>query len=191
MRPSGTTRAIGLPVGILVTLALALALAACTSSSPAASTGGEPSTATSGSTAPGSSTAPASSTGTGSTADACALATAGDVGTAYGFTAGTATTPPADDNYAYCEYPSADGQVIVQTYVSFTAAAMTIYDGYKGQADETVDGVGDEAFWSEDVLYIKKGDAFAGIRLAPASDESPIDSREAAVALGKIIAGNM
>ncbi len=75
--------------------------------------------------------------------------------------------------------------------VSSSAAALVNYDAYKGQASETVSGVGDEAFWSDDVLYLKKGDAFAGIRLGPGSDQGSVDSHEAAVALGKVIAGNM
>jgi hypothetical protein len=190
MQPSAISRTIGLPVGILATLVLALA--ACTSSSPAASTGGEPSTATSESTAPGSSTAPASSTGTGSTAEACALATTDEVGTAYGFTVAIADpNPPADTNYSYCTYAQAgDTPANVLTYVSLSEAALAIYEGYKAQADETVSGVGDEAFWADDVLYVKKGSAFASIQAVPSRPGS-VDPHEAAVALGKIIAGNM
>lgn len=188
MQPSAIRRTIGLPVGILATLVLALA--ACTSSSPAASTGGEPSTATSQSTAPGSSTAPASSTGTGPAVVACELATKDEVGTAYGFTVAVAD-PTADENYSYCTYAQAgDVPANVLTYVSLSEAALAIYEGYKAEADETVSGVGDEAFWASDVLYLKKGNAFAAISTAPSRPGSA-DPREAAVALGKIIAGNM
>jgi hypothetical protein len=173
---------------------LALVLAACAAGASPAPGG----TAGPGDTArPGGTTAPpAASVGTpGGTAapagDGCRYATVAEVGTAYGFTATKANpTPPADDNYVYCQYESADGRTVILTYVSRTQAALMIYDGYKQSQDEPVSGVGDEAFWADDVLYIKKGGVFAGIQ-ARSGTQGTVDVHEAGVALGKVIAGRL
>lgn len=188
MYSTGIIRASGLPLALLA--CLVLALVACTSagSSQAPGVSTDP-----GGSAPAASSPASASSSLGPTADACQLATAAEVGTAYGFTAATATAnPPADANYAYCEYASDDGNTVVLTYISLSQAALAIYDGYKADADEMVTGVGDEAFWDNEVLYVKVGDAFAAIGLRGGSGSAgSVDPTEAGVALGKVIAGRM
>jgi hypothetical protein len=193
----GTTliRATGLR---LATGSLALAIAACGSAATPSPVGtiGPGATSDPGSSAsaaPGGPTATTTTaTGTtGGTVDGCRYASTAEVGTAYGFTATTATaTPPADDNYAYCQYASADGRTVILTYVSRTQIALSIYDGYKKQSDETVSGIGDEAFWADDVLYIKKGVIFAAIQ-ARSGGSGTVDKNDAGEVLGKIIAGRL
>jgi hypothetical protein len=195
VRPFTRIRTLGLHVGAT---ALALTVTACAAAgtpAPAGTSGpGATPGATSGPVGSGApASAPAGTTAAGTNApagDGCRYATVAEVSTAYGFQATTATaTPPADDNYVYCQYASADGRTVILTYVSRSPTALMIYDGYKSSG-ETVSGVGDEAFWSNDVLYVKKGSIFAGI--APrAGSSGSVDVEVAGVALGKVIAGRM
>jgi hypothetical protein len=185
---NGTRRLLGVSTFVF-------ALAACSAgASPApAGTAGPGGTAPpAGATAPVTASAGASAAGTAAAAgDGCRYATVAEVGAAYGFTVATAkATPPADDNYVYCEYASADGRTVILTYVSRTQAALAIYDGYRQSKDEAVSGVGDEAFWADDVLYVKKGGVFAGIQ-ARSGSRGTVDVHDAGVALGKVIAGRL
>lgn len=131
-------------------------------------------------------TPPTPTTGGGQTVDACKLATAAEVSAAYGFTVAS-TTPSSDDNYANCEYTSADGQK-ARTFITISAAGAQYMRTVKINEGEPVSGVGDDAWWSTGFapgIYFMKG----GVLLyasGPSDGPDPL-----VVSLAKMMAGRM
>ena len=124
--------------------------------------------------------------------DACKLLTPAEVSAAYGY-AVQAGVPSADDLYAYCNYPSADGREKAMVFVTRSSAAAGYFQTVKVNEGHAVSGVGDEAFWSTGSflpgLYFLKGGTMAYISSVSSSSEGP--SEASLTPLGKLLASRM
>lgn len=134
-------------------------------------------------------TTPTPTTGGGQTVDACKLATAAEVSAAYGFTVVSAT-PSSDDNYASCEYTSADGSdgQKARTFISISAMGAQYMGTVKINEGEPVSGVGDDAWWSTGFapgIYFMKGGVLV---YASGSSSGP---EPLVVSLAKMMAGRI
>jgi hypothetical protein len=75
--------------------------------------------------------------------------------------------------------------------VTVTAAksgAKALFQGEKSQASgPPITDVGDEAFWVQSVLWVRKGDAYAAIDMK----QAPGDQQGGGLKLGRIAAGRL
>ena len=147
-----------------------------------------------GATPAGVPTSAATSAATAATADvdSCKLLTPAEVSAAYGYAVG-AGVPSADELYAYCNYPSADGREKAMIFVTRSSAAAGYFQTVKVNDGHAVSGVGDEAFWSTSSflpgLYFMKGGTMAYIS-SSRSGSGPL-SEDALIPLGKLLASRM
>jgi hypothetical protein len=125
-------------------------------------------------------------------ADACSLASASDVSTAFGITV-TTTTPTSDPTWSYCLYATSDSDTSVTTLWSTNPIVLSsLYGGYKGDADSSVSGVGDDAFWltsdQPGGLWFKKGQT---VFVVSPNGAIPNDLQASATTLAKQIASRL
>jgi hypothetical protein len=124
--------------------------------------------------------------------DACKLLTPAEVSAAYGYTvqAGVAT---ADDLYAYCTYPAADGRDKAMIFVTRSSTAAAYFQTVKVNTGHAVSGVGDEAYWGTGSflpgLYFLKGGVMAYVSSDSSSSQGP--SEASLTELGKLLASRM
>ncbi|HWG76139.1 MAG TPA: hypothetical protein VN660_05030 [Steroidobacteraceae bacterium] len=86
-----------------------------------------------------------------------------------------------------CAYPGQDPMDVV-TVKAAKSGAKALFQTEKSQATGTpITGVGDEAFWVQSVLYVRKGDAYAAIDMTKA----PGDVQGGGLNLAKIAAGRL
>lgn len=86
-----------------------------------------------------------------------------------------------------CAYPGQDPMDVV-TVKAAKSGAKALFQTEKSQATGApITGVGDEAFWVQSVLYVRKGDAYAAIDMTKA----PGDVQGGGLNLGKIAAGRL
>ncbi|MDQ6794951.1 MAG: hypothetical protein M3067_09080, partial [Chloroflexota bacterium] len=139
-------------------------------------------------------TTAATSAATAATADvdACKLLTPAEVSAAYGY-AVQAGLPSADDLYAYCNYPSADGREKAMIFVTRSSAAAAYFQTVKVNEGHAVSGVGDEAYWGTGNflpgLYFLKGGTMAYVSSVSSKSEGP--SEASLTQLGKLLASRM
>jgi hypothetical protein len=172
----------GLFALVLVAGACSNNLGATPSSSPA---GAAPASAS----AASSSSAEASTGAAGGGADACALLSVQDAQTALGMSGLKATSVPGAD-ISYCNFTTADGTAVAALSYSKTGGALV--DSYKGaQGAVQIPGIGDEAVLVAGVLYIKKGDAFAGFQLNSTQNLTPDKLQQIATAVGTAVSAHM
>jgi hypothetical protein len=104
--------------------------------------------------------------------------------------AGVAT---ADDLYAYCTYPAADGRDKAMIFVTRSSTAAAYFQTVKVNTGHAVSGVGDEAYWGTGSflpgLYFLKGGVMAYVSSDSSSSQGP--SEASLTELGKLLASRM
>ncbi|HEX4051362.1 MAG TPA: hypothetical protein VHY19_10845 [Steroidobacteraceae bacterium] len=86
-----------------------------------------------------------------------------------------------------CQYAGQDPMDLV-TVTAAKSGAKALFKGEKSQASgPPIDGVGDEAFWVQSVIWIRKGDAYATIDMK----QAPGDQQGGGLKLARIAAGRL
>jgi hypothetical protein len=169
-------------------LVIVLVLAGCSSGTAASPSAATPTAAAPASAASSSAEA---STGTtvGAAGDACALLPIADAQAALSLTGMTATPVPGDET-SYCTFKTADGKDFAA--LSYSKSGGALVDAAKTAPGAVViPGVADGAVLAGGLVYVKKGDAFAGFQLNSTENLSPDQLKQIATAIATSIGAHM
>ena len=168
-----------------IALLMLLAVLAGCATAPAASPAAPDATAA----APGATDAPPPPAGGAGTEDPCGLATIEEVSSALGVDVVEAEAQTGDDT-TYCNYRTADGTSVMA--LSFSRGQTFVFDSFKNASDAIpVPGIGDDAVFSSDTLFIKRGDAVVGIQAGQIDVDDTDEIIQLLTEVARAIAGRL